>query len=97
MVGICARLGMALALVCSSGCSRTLSEDDAHQKAIRFALGELSIGNPASQRIGTVETPSSYLVTYAPTEEKSFGGPVTVAVDKKTGEPRLVGPVNRPL
>lgn len=62
-----------------------------------FALGELSIVEPAKQDITVVERSHGYEVIYAPASKKAFGGPVIVAVNKSTGEPKLLAPKNEPL
>lgn len=97
MVGRYARLLFTCALVCGGACSRQMTEAEAKQRAIGFALGELSIASPANQKIDVVEKSNGYEVTYSPTSKTALGGPVVVAVNKRTGEPKLLAPKNEPL
>jgi len=90
MVGVGFRLAMALMLICTAGCSRELTEAEARQKADEFARSKFSMGDLAKQNIETVEKTDSFEVSYSPKGEAAFGGPLIVAVDKRTGEPRLV-------
>lgn len=90
MVRVCARVGIVAALVCAAACSRQISETEARQRAFGYALGELSMVEPKSQGVRIVEKARHYEVTYSPKSPKAFGGPVTIAVSKRTGESRLL-------
>lgn len=90
MVGVRTRLTIVAALICAGACSRQISETEARQRAFQYALGELSMVEPRSQDIRIVEKARRYEVTYSPKGPKAFGGPVTIAVSKRTGEPRLL-------
>ena len=90
MVGVDVRLAMALMLICTAACSRELTEAEAQQKADEFARSKFSMGDLAKQNIETVEKSDSLEVSYSPKGEAAFGGPLIVAIDKRTGEPQLV-------
>lgn len=89
MVDVCARLGIAAVLFCAA-CSPQINQAEAQQRAFGYALGELSMIEPHNQDVRIVEKAKSFEVTYAPKGAKAFGGPVTIEVNKRTGESKLL-------
>lgn len=90
MVGVLTRLAILSALLGVVACSRHITEVEARQRAFGYALGELSMVEPHNQDVRVVEKVHHFEVTYAPRGAKAFGGPVTIAVSKRTGQPRLL-------